>query len=1178
MVHQPLLNSAMTSQSSFINGYAYQQLNSFNIDFERLSGKTVQSNENTERKVTAENAYTSEDELFWRTTLKQPLPVLELPRVSTNLDTYYPEVLVPNDLLSELKSVSRQFGATKTPLMLAAFQVLLHRYTNSEDILTALYVAPPPKTSTSNLIPIRQAISADKSFREFLLEVNDGIEKAKSHQQYPFHLYSEEYPPNCDVTDSPIHQIVMSFYNRYNVNSSLISLTRENNPIELSKFGLNLVVIDQENSMTLRGIYNRSRYEEASIHQLLRNFCTVLEAVTTNIDISISRIPLLSEREKHQILFEWNQTKRQYDLNRTLHSWIERQVQKSPDSVAVTFLNESFTYTELNGRSNQLAHYLLSLKVSPGTMVGVCMERSFEMVIALLGILKSGCAYVPIDPMLPAERVLYILKDARVPVILTQTQYTYLISDISGVTTICLNGDCSELSTLSTLDPPTQGSPESPAYVLYTSGSTGNPKGVINTHRGICNRLLWMQEALSLNDTEAIVQKTPYGFDVSIWEFFWPLMIGASLVIAKPEGHKDPDYLAELIISENITTVHFVPSMLRAFLESGNLKKCQCLKRVVCSGEVLPTDLQTKFFQETKCQLFNLYGPTEAAIDVTWWECQPSSETTVPIGRPIANTQIYLLDQHLQPVPVGMSGEIYIGGVNVAKGYLNKEDLTTEKFIPDPYSIENGKLYRTGDLARFRLDGVIEYVNRLDYQVKIKGYRIELGEIEHILGKHPEVKEAVTTVIKSHSSPQLVAYVVPLNSDTELDKERLRSHLAQYLPSYMVPSSIVTISKMPLNSSGKIDRKQLPIPDESSFERDSQRVSPQNALQQELQAIMSSVLKQKCIGIYDDFFHIGGDSILAINLVSEIKKEFSIDLPLATLLTYSTIASLSEFLKDKKGDRNVTQSNLVPIQTGGTKRPFYCVHPAGGNVLCYVSLSRYLGGDYPFYGIQASGFNEGELPLETVEDMAHAYVKVITTHQPDGPYQVGGWSFGGVVALEVALQLMRQGHEVSLLAILDSYKPIILDQRKVIDDKYLVGVLSRVYGGMLGFDNLVEPQELENLSIEEQLSYIVKKSRQVGVFSGDADSSKDRRIIDVLVGTLRATYSYKLQHYPGKVTVFRATEKHIMAPDPQLVWAELFSILDAKEIEIIKVPGHHYSFVLDPHVEALAQKLQPLLQ
>ncbi|MFQ4146580.1 amino acid adenylation domain-containing protein [Chlorogloeopsis sp. ULAP02] len=1129
---------------------------------------------------------------YWQQCLTGELSTLELPsaRSRSPLRSYkgacYKFSISP-EITDKIKYLAITEDVELSTVVLTAFQIMLHRYTAMEDILVGLL---PQRYQSefknlvgnfANLAVVRTPISGDVSFQQYLSQVKFAVAETISHQAYPFPLLVRQlqlsqlsYPPICQV----------GFAYHYLHELKIISkLFDENNreleyfeiPQQRTEFDLSLEILESQESLICFLHYNSDLLDVDTIARAGEHLQNLLVAIIANPQESVARLPLLSDREKHQLLVEWNSTVRDYDLSRCLHELFEAQVEKTPEAIALTFEEEQLTYRELNCRANQLAHYLQNFGVKPEVLVGICVERSVEMVVGLLGILKAGGAYVPIDPEYPPERLAYMLADSQVSVLLTQQKLLARLPNHQAQI-ICLDQDWQKISQKQNTNPISNVKPDNFAYVIYTSGSTGKPKGAMNTHRGICNRLLWMQEAYQLTSTDRVLQKTPFSFDVSVWEFFWTLLNGARLVVAKPGGHRDSTYLVKLIIQEQITTIHFVPSMLQVFLDSRDVKQCSSLKRVICSGEALPLDLQARFFQCLQCELHNLYGPTEAAIDVTAWQCQKESNLrTIPIGRPVANTQIYILDSHLQPVPIGVVGELHIGGVQVARGYLNRPDLTQEKFIANPFGkAQENCLYKTGDLARYLSDGNIEYIGRSDYQVKIRGLRIELGEIENALSHHCHVREVVVIVrCDRPGDQQLVAYIT-----TEQEKptpESLREFLKQKLPDYMVPVAFVILEVLPLTPSGKLDRRALPKPNLFSFSQNQGSVLPRNDTERELAKIWLDILNIQSVGVRDNFFEIGGTSLSAIYLIAAIEQQFGKELPLSMLLTNPTIEQLAKVLHLSSEQTN--SSLLIPIQPKGNKQPFFCVHPAGGHVLCYFNLARYLGTDQPFYGLQAQGFNDDEEPLTRVEDMASTYVEAIRKFQPYGPYQIGGWSFGGIVAYEIAQQLHKQGQEVSLLAILDSYLPIILDPNKKIDNKYLVGVLSRVFGGMFGQDNLVTPQEIQHLSVDERLDYIIEKARKAKIFPPGVERSKNRRILDVLVGTLKATYSYVRQPYPGKVTIFRASEKHIMAPDPTLVWVELLSVMAAKDIKVVNVPGNHYTFILEPHVKALAERLKSYL-
>jgi amino acid adenylation domain-containing protein len=542
--------------------------------------------------------------------------------------------------------------------------------------------------------------------------------------------------------------------------------------------------------------------------------------------------------------------------------------------------------------------------VGPESVAGVLAERSLEMVVGLLAVLKAGGAYLPLDPEYPAERLAFMLADSRVPVVLAQER---LLERLPAHGALVLPLDGAAEPGGEAPRPAGGGVPGNLAYVIYTSGSTGRPKGTMNSHRGIVNRLLWMQEHYGLGADDRVLQKTPYSFDVSVWELFWPLLVGARLVMALPGGHQDPDYLARTIPAEGITILHFVPSLLRVFLETPGVERCAAsLTRMVCSGEALPLELERRFFDRLPgVELHNLYGPTEAAVDVTFWACERDDRRgLVPIGRPVANTRIHILDRELRPLPVGVPGELLIGGVQVGRGYLARPDLTAERFVPDPISGEAGaRLYRTGDLARLLADGVVDFLGRIDHQVKLRGLRIELGEIESALSRHPAVAQAVVVVREdAPGNPLLTAYYVPAG-ETAASLTDLRLALAAELPEYMIPSGFVPLPTLPLTASGKVDRKALPAPDGARPDLGREFVPPVGAVQERLAAIWAEVLRVERIGAHDNFFELGGHSLLATQVLSRVREAFGVELPLRAIFNTPTVAGIAEAVIQKELER-----------------------------------------------------------------------------------------------------------------------------------------------------------------------------------------------------------------------------------------------------------------------------------
>jgi amino acid adenylation domain-containing protein len=872
---------------------------------------------------------------YWKQQLAGKLPVLNLPtdRPRPALPSFkgaQTKLVIPQTLTESIKQLSHQENATLFMTLLAAFKTLLYRYTGQTDILVGSTIANRNRAEIDSLIGffvnalvLRTNLGCKPSFREFLARVRQTALEAYVHQDLPFEKLVEELKPERDPSYNPLFQVMFVLQNFPLSTPKLsdISISCEEIHNNTSKFDLTLFVEETEQHLIATAEYNTDLFNADTINRMLGHYTTLLAGIVADPDQCVAKIPLLTASEQHQILVDWNDTNKDYPHNLCIHHLFEQQVERTPDAIALVFENHKLTYRELNNQANQLAHYLQQQGIKPDVIVGVCMERSLVMVVALLAILKAGGAYLPLDPAYPKERLEFMLADAQVPLLLTQQNLVNQLAETSAQI-ICLDTKVQAVIAQQSLENPVSKlQPENLAYVIYTSGSTGKPKGVMNTRQGLSNRLLWMQDAYQLNASDRILQKTPFSFDVSVWEFFWPLFTGARLVLAKPGGHQDSTYLVELIAKEEITTLHFVPSMLQVFLEEPQLDKCRSLKRVICSGEALSCNLQEKFFARLDAELHNLYGPTEAAIDVTFWACQRgSNEKIVPIGRPIANTQIYILDQHLQPVPMGVPGELHIGGVGLARGYLNRAELTDEKFIPNPFSKQpNSRLYKTGDLARYQLDRIIEYLGRIDHQVKLRGFRIELGEIEAVLVKHSAVREVVILLREAESGDkQLVAYIVP-NQDQIPTTSELRNYLTGQLPEYMLPAVFMLLDTMPLLPNGKIDRHALPAPQSLSLTSAGTYQAPQSQIEQAISKVWQEVLHLEKVGINDNFFDLGGHSLLMIQVNQKLRKMFNQDLSLVEMLQNPTIKSLAQHLshsfKEEPAFKQVRERVQKRIQT-----------------------------------------------------------------------------------------------------------------------------------------------------------------------------------------------------------------------------------------------------------------------
>ncbi|OKH59462.1 non-ribosomal peptide synthetase [Scytonema sp. HK-05] len=869
---------------------------------------------------------------YWKEQLTGATSLLELPtdRPRPAIQSYRGAIekfSLSKELSEAIAALSQKQGVTLFMTLLAAFQTLLYRYTDQTDICVGTPIANRNRRETEGLIGLfantlvlRSNLSGNPSFSDLLSQVRKVALGAYAHQDTPFEQLVEQLQPQRSLSHTPLFQVMFTLQAPLSdlqfpgLTGSLLAAESTT-----AKFDLTLVV--ENTSAGLMGVieYSTDLFDAATITRMAQHYQSIVEAVVANPHQKVSELPLLSAAEKHQILVEWNNTSTDYPQQQCLHELFEQQVQKTPDAVAVVFDSQQLTYRELNAKANQLAHYLLKLGVGPEVLVGVCVERSVLMVVGLLGILKAGGAYVPIDPEYPQERLAYMLSDSNVKVLLTQEKLVTRLEQ-QQAQLVCLDTNWQAISHSSQENPRSGVLPHHLAYVIYTSGSTGKPKGAMNTHSGVCNRLSWMQDAYVLTPEDRVLQKTPFSFDVSVWEFFWPLMTGARLVVAQPGGHRDSAYLVNLIAKEQITTLHFVPSMLQVFLEEKGLSSCSCLRQVFCSGEALPKELEQRFFARLGCSLHNLYGPTEAAIDVTYWQCQPNSELlSVPIGRAIANTQIYILDRNNQPVPVGVAGELHIGGVGLARGYLNRPELTAEKFIPNPFATDKSsqRLYKTGDLVRYLPDGNIEYLGRIDHQVKIRGFRIELGEIEAVLGQHPNVRETVVIATQEVVGAQrLVAYLVA-NQQPAPTTGELRAFLKQKLPEYMLPSAFVVLDTLPLTPNGKLDRRALPKPS-GEPELSQGFVAPRTPTEEILANIWASVLGIESVGIHDNFFELGGDSILSIQIIAKANTA-GVQLSAKQMFEHQTIAELAavaSVVGENQAQQDVVSGALplTPIQ------------------------------------------------------------------------------------------------------------------------------------------------------------------------------------------------------------------------------------------------------------------------
>src|SRR4028119_825011 len=838
---------------------------------------------------------------YWQKQLAGELPLLDLPmdKPRPREQTYCGAnhiIELDKELLQKLRQLSEAEGTSLYRIFLAAFFVLLYRYTGQEDIPVGSPMAGRWSREEfqgivgyfTNAVVCRANLAGNPTFKELIAQVSRTVSEAREHQDYPFPLLVKELSPDRDLSCHPVFQVSLtSQKHRWYDQAQKSPLKQEKTLLVMSPYlieghqrgaalDLNLAIIEAGSSFQLCWQYNTDLFDISTVHRMASSYQTLLKSILTNPEERVSALPLLTQAERHQLLVEWNDTKVEYPFDKCIHQLFEEQVERWPDSEAVLFEDKQLTYRELNQRANCLAHHLRTLGVGPEVLVGICVERSLEMVVGLLGILKAGGAYVPLDSAYPPERLAFMLEDSQVGVLLTQARLVESLGKHQA-RIVCLDTDWEIIERQSEENPRCSLTSENLAYVIYTSGSTGRPKGVLVAHRGLCNLATAQIQIFDVNLSSRVLQFASLSFDVATSDWVIALCSGATLCIASNNALLAGSGLIEVLRDRAITHIE-LPAAVLGVLPKEELPT---LGTIIVGGEAVWADLVAKWSSGRR--FFNAYGPTESTVCATIAECSDSSESP-PIGRPIANIQVYILDAQLQPVPIGIPGELYIGGAGLARGYLNQPELTAYRFILNPFTNEQGdRLYKTGDLARYLSDGNIEFLGRLDDQIKIRGFRIELGEIEAVLGQHPAVQEAVVVVREDvPGNKRLVAYVV-VNQLAAPTIPHLQQFLKQKLPEYMVPSAFVQLSALPLTPNGKIDRRALPAPDTSRPSGEGAYVAPQTPVEEMVAGIWTDVLEVKQVSIHDNFFDLGGHSLLATQLISRLRDTFGVDFPLRGL-------------------------------------------------------------------------------------------------------------------------------------------------------------------------------------------------------------------------------------------------------------------------------------------------------
>ena len=1107
-----------------------------------------------ERRASSDSVVKQLD--YWRQNLRGPLPSLQLPsdRPRHAAPTYRGsmETFALSGALSEaLKTLSRNEGVTLYMLLLAAFKVLLHRYSGQEDIIIGGVTDTRQRPELQNVVgyflntlALRTRPSSRLRFREFLAHVSDAVVGALSASEVPFDRIVREVQPKRDLGAHPLFQVLFSVQPPTPAFAGGWDLTQMDVTVGTAKFDLYLELDERSEGLIGRFLYNTDLFDASTIQRMIGHWRTILEAVVADPDYSLERLPLLTQNETQQLLTQWNNTATAVP-RATIHQLIEDQAARTPHATAVECAGKSLTYLELDRRANALANRLREQGATTGTLVAICVERSIDMLTGLLAILKTGSAYLPLDPGFPQKRLAVILEDAQPALLLTQPALSESLPASGAKVVFCDGGDSGAV-TGPTVPPPHM-SGEDIAYVIYTSGSTGRPKGVEIPHRAAVNLLSSMKQQPGCGATDALLAVTTISFDIAALELFMPLLAGGCVIIATKDDAADPSRLMRLIDRSECTIMQATPATWRVLIEAGWPGKYGL--KIFCGGESLPRELADRLLERAD-EVWNMYGPTETTIWSTTHKVARAGRL-VPIGRPIANTRIYILDVHGNPVPVGVTGELCIGGDGVARGYHKRGDLTRERFVTVAAAPDE-RIYRTGDLARYRSDGTIECLGRNDQQVKIRGFRVELEEVEAALARHPAL---ASVALKAWQDPSgelaLCAYMVN-RGELAPDVAELRQFLRQSLPGYMIPSHYVWMSTLPTTPNAKVDRNALSKPDQIGPRLAF--VAPRNDVERKLADIWKKVLEVESVGVTDDFFDLGGHSLLFARLVRRLEEAFSVRLSMSAVFQASTLKSMAALLTNPGS--GARRARATVLQANGSQPPFFWLsepHAA-------LSLVAEIAPDQPFVTVALDPAEKQELSnAPQLAEIGSRLVKIIRAEQPHGPYFIGGYCTSGIVAFEVASQLVAAGCEVGLVVMLHSANPALFGWKQK-----LALELDRLNHGLR--KKLSLPSRDKWRTLTERLWWNGRRLLNEGRKPEDESKAFD----DVQD---RAAIVYVPKPYPGAVALLQPA-KRPRALDYRAAWAGLVT---GKFISV-DISGSHATLLERPYVTELGAKISACLR
>ena len=1098
-------------------------------------------------------------------------------------------VRVPGSVLERLRALGRTESATLYVVVLAAFQLLLSRYAGTEDVVVGTPVAGRTRREVERLVGLflntlvlRTDLSGDPTFRELVGRVREGVLGAYDNQDVPLERLVEELQPERSLSHSSLFQVLFQLDSADETSPAdpaasaaagggaaamqELEVTRD-----AAKFDLTLDL--DANAHALGGVleFSSDLFEPSTAKRMVEHLGRVLEQVAGNPDLRLSGVRLIGADERRRVVEEWNATGAAYPGDRCIHELFEAQAARTPGAVAVTFGAESLTYRELDERANRLARHLAGVGVGPEVRVGLCLERGVEVMVAILGVMKAGGAYVPVDPSHPAERIAYVMDDSGVSVAVTQERLRDRLPAAGGVRVVAIDAEWEAIAAAGAEPVGSGVTSENLAYVIYTSGSTGRPKGVAMHHRGVANYVDWGIRHYGADAGNGAPVFSSMAVDLTLTNLL-PLFAGHPVHFLPEENAVEA--LADAIRRRpgygliKITPTHL--TLLNEMLTPQDLRGST--KTLVVGADFLSAEPTVPWQEHApEVRLMNEYGPTETVVGCSAYVLPNGVHRVgpVPVGGAIQNLTFFVLDGRMEPVPVGLPGELYIGGAGVARGYLGRPGLSAEKFVPDPFAGEGARMYRTGDRARWLEGGDLVILGRTDNQVKIRGYRVELGEVEAALRTHPEVTAALAVMREDvPGDRRLVAYVVG-----GVEAEALREHLRAAVPEHMVPGAFVKLDALPRTPTGKLDPKTLPAPEYG--EAAPEDGGPRNEVEARLLAIWEEMLGVEGIGPTRNFFDLGGNSFLALRLLARVNREMGSSLQVADLFTGATVRQMADTILRHARPEPAAEAPIISLQPQGTLPPLYCVHPSDRRVLSYLGIVRRLGTDQPVFGVQ----DLGEDLSRPVDRIAAEHVQALRALNPRGPYYLAGWSFGGYVVFEMARQLERQGQQVAFLGVLDTMSPQLARERAALSDlELLLGVAGDV-AEQSGNPFTIPPQALEGLDPDEQFRRAVEMLHARGAAPRGYDVAGLRFACQVIQDRTTSLLRYTPGPFSGTITLFRASNVHpahdrFFAHRPEEVRRTLgWSELSPLPVEVHLVPGSHNTMGSEPHVGVLAQRI-----